>query len=776
MALDGTLIILNGRERIREIDLSLYGKERLSFGREPSNDVVISSNIVSKFHGFFQFIEGSWCIYDNNSTNGFYINDDYFGVSYDKTSRIHRLADGDIIRIDNEAAARMAESGIIMLFTSQKRAGTWKECYLDRTGMVRIGRSRTNDIRLENVRVSREHATLIVSGDRVFIRDNKSSNGTFVNGELVTTDRELHERDVIRIGNSIMLYTKHVVMYKSESGGTRVLMQGVNREVKVKGGYKKILNNVNIQIEPNDFVAIIGGSGSGKTTIMNAMSGYEQATSGNVFVNSVDLYKNYKFLKSTIGYVPQQDIIYENLRLSKMLEYSAKLRMVGDVSAEERAKRVAEVLEMVDLTEHKDKMIRSLSGGQKKRASIAVELLGDPGLFFLDEPTSGLDPGTEENLMKSLKKLSKTNNKTIIMVTHTTQNLHLCDKIILMGANGNICFYGTAEECVRKFGVKNLTEVYNHVTDMHDVRRWADDYYRNYGITQRFMKTAPGKVPTPKKESGFKQARILTARYTKLIFNDKQRLLMLFLQPILISFLLKIVANDEVFTYYNKTQPIIFALSCAAIWVGLFNSIQEVCKERTILRREYMANLKLSAYIASKLIVQFAVSILQALIMVGFFTVFIGKPNEGLMWANPVPEIFLTVLLTIFAASCLGILVSSISKNNDKAMTVAPFLLIIQLLFSGILFELTDVTKVISHFTISKWSVSALGSTGNLNNLNVINVMDGEKIETARSKTEPLFDFVTSNISNAWLAMGAMIVVCTVVSMIILRNISKDTR
>ena len=213
------------------------------------------------------------------------------------------------------------------------------------------------------------------------------------------------------------------------------------------------MNDVSCEIRPNEFVAIIGGSGAGKTTLMNAISGFEQEFTGKVYCNNVDLVAQFQHLKNIIGFVPQQDIIYENLTLKRMLLYTAKLKMPEDTKKQEMEQRIEAVLKMVDLLEHQNTYIRKLSGGQKKRASIAVELLADPKLFFLDEPTSGLDPGTEKNLMETLSRLAKEQNKTIIMVTHTTQNLHLCDKIIFMGpGSGSRCYPG----CLWKNGCRRM--------------------------------------------------------------------------------------------------------------------------------------------------------------------------------------------------------------------------------------------------------------------------------------------------------------------------------
>lgn len=765
----GTLIILNGANPVYEVDLASFGKQIITFGRDASNDITIDSSIVSKAHGHFECLAGSVYICDNNSTNGIIINNVLHGAIAGESGGKHVLSEGDIIRIDAADGSRAGDKGVILLYTKQKDGGIWKSYPVMAGKNVFIGRDKDNQIRLQSLQISRRHAVVSVQSGNTFLFDNNSANGTFVNGERVIRVVKLKERDVIYIANTLLLYANGVLLYKSEVSGTRVVMQGVNRVVKTKHGPKSILNNANIQIEPNEFVAIIGGSGSGKTTIMNAMSGYEKATSGRVFVNSVDLYKHYKVLKNIIGYVPQQDIIYENLSLKGMLKYSAKLRMPDDVSMQEIDNRINEVLEMVGLTEHKDKQIKSLSGGQKKRASIAVELLGDPGLFFLDEPTSGLDPGTEENLMKSLRALSKNNNKTVIMVTHTTQNLHLCDKIILMGVNGNICFYGTVPECLAKFGVKNLTEVYNIISDPAKVGVLANEYYRTAMKNPGILNNSGGEVPRQKNENFAKQFGILTKRYINLIASDAMRLFILFIaQPIGIGILITLVANEDVYEVYGITKSMLFALACACIWMGLFNSIQEICKERVILKREYMANLRLDAYVLSKFAVQFLIAVIQAALLTAVFVMTLGAPEGVLDVLPPVVELFITLALTIFASAGVGLIVSSISKNSDKALTVAPFLLIVQLLFSGILFELSDITETLANFTMSKWSVAALGISSNLNEL-------AEK-SPIPIEINDIFEYDSANFMKMWFMLCLFVVVGIFASMLLLRNVSKDSR
>ena len=448
------------------------------------------------------------------------------------------------------------------------------------------------------------------------------------------------------------------------------------------------------------------------------------------------------------------------------------------------------MLEMVELSEHQNTYIRKLSGGQKKRASIAVELLADPKLFFLDEPTSGLDPGTEKNLMTTLNHLSKSQNKTIIMVTHTTANLHLCDKIIFMGPGGRLCFCGNVNEAKEFYRTDDLVNIYNMIAD--NPQAWAKRFaaYQEEKDQGRAEISEPKKKKTRKKssaksedgknelfkkrkESAFRQYRILSQRYGELLLNDRPRLLVLLMQPLLIAVLLYLVADENIFDIYESTKSMLFALSCSGIWIGLFNSIQEICKERVIVKREYMANLKLPGYIMSKFTLQAILGFVQSVILTGLFLVLVGKDKEGLFFEHFHLEMFITVWLTVLVSITMGFVISAFVKTGDKAMAVAPFVLIVQLLFSGILFVLEGVGEKISYCTVSRWSVEALGSIADLNSLELKLQADYPMLE---HEVETFFEATKDHILQSWGIMLGMIVLCTVASIVVLRRIAKDSR
>lgn len=760
------LIIIDTNGKIQEVSLGHFQKQRLYFGKDPKQcDIVIMSDFISRVHGKLKLEGGRVLFADLNSTNGTILEMDGYKRYLKGNMKYCELRSGSILRI--EPTQSNAGNSVMILYTDGTEKGVWRKFPL-LTAKVRIGRDDDNDIVLHHPGVSRFHAVIEKNGDGMKLTDNNSSNGIFLDGMRMKGSRILREKDVIRIMNSTLIYTNGMLFYKNSMQGINIEVAGINKFVK---GNKKILDNVSCNIESNEFVAIIGGSGAGKSTLMNAISGFDKKVQGSVKFNGTDLRSHFNELKSMIGYVPQEDIIYENLTLRRMLYYTAKLKLPGDLSAREIEERINKVLNMVELSAHQNTFIRKLSGGQKKRASIAVELLADPSVFFLDEPTSGLDPGTEQKLMVTLNKLSKAQGKTIIMVTHTTQSLSLCDKVIFMGQGGRLCFCGTTEQAKMFFDTDNLVDIYNMISD--NSLLWSQQYTNCMGDELKAPSGNVKKLQPKKKSFPLKQLPVLILRYMELIKNDLPRLGMLVLQPVLIALLLAIVANDKVFDIYEDTKSILFSLSCAGIWIGLFNSIQEICKERPILKREYMGNLKLPFYIISKFLVQTLLGAFQSLLMTLIFTLTVGSPEKGILLDSSFAEVYFTLFLTVEASMALGFVVSSIVRSGDKAMTLAPFVLIVQLLFSGILFELKGAGDIISYVTISKWSMEGLGSISGLNDMTL---KIQEQIPTAAHEFQKAFEATSGHLFLVWGVLAGIMLLCAVFCTFMLRSLARDSR
>ncbi|MEQ8156487.1 MAG: ATP-binding cassette domain-containing protein [Clostridiaceae bacterium] len=543
--------------------------------------------------------------------------------------------------------------------------------------------------------------------------------------------------------------------------------------MKRKG--RKILDNISISIKAGEFVAIIGGSGAGKSTFMDSLNGFRRPSSGVVFINGEDFYQNYSYYKDIIGYVPQQDIVYDALTVREMLTYAAKLRMPEGSSNEEISGRIAEVLEDVELRGREDVDIRKLSGGQKKRIGIAVELLADPKIFFLDEPTSGLDPGTERNMMKLLRKLAD-KGKTVILITHATANLNLCDKTAVLGNGGKLCYFGPSEDAISFFGEKGYADVYDAVNK--DSEKWEEtfmqsEYYSYFSIMTKIPERKFKKMEVSGRNL-FKQFFILSCRYLKITLKDKQRMLFVLIQAPLVGFLLSMVVEKNPFSYYESAKEIIFTLACSGVWIGVLNSIQEICKERSIYKKERAVNLRLLPYMMSKILILGGICVIQAAMLTAVFTKFVAQPEYNLLGSIQL-EIFITLFLTTFASTSMGLSLSALVSNGDRAMGLAPMILIPQLLFTGLVFSLKNAGEFISNFAISKWASRALAISFDLNGRPLKAQVESPGIPFPKRDLPDIYNHQIDLLYRNWLILIAFALICIALGILFLKRQDNTT-
>ena len=742
------------------VDLNQYGKSEIYFGRDAFNDIVLTSNLISSLHGRFVYWNGNWYIedraaYDNvGSTNG---------LTYNNAAIISRaIFNGDFIRVDHPSKA--VYDGVLFVFSSSDSEDGWQSVSMWGKSQLVIGRDTACDVVLPHISVSKYHAVITYEADGYYISDYSSTNGVIVNNTAVSGKVRLKEKDVIVITNSKLIFASGTVFYFCHKKGVSVDALDV---VITRGRGRKTFvtcNHVSVDIRPGELVAVVGGSGAGKSTILNAMCGYLEPTQGDVYINGVELYRNFDMIKKLIGYVPQSDIVYDNLTLYDMLRYTAKLRLPKDTLPEEREYAIDRAIETVELTEKRDSFIKSLSGGQRKRASIAVELLSDPNLLFLDEPASGLDPGTERHLMNSLRAMAD-GGKTVVLVTHSTLQLQMCDKILFMGKGGNLCFYGSYDEALKFFNASDIVDIYSTITDYPEY--WRDEYEKNR-LLANIIYDDPADSGKNRKHR-LRQFFVLSARYIKVVMNDRQRLLLLLLQGPLLAFLISFVADGQQFEQYEVSKSLLFALSCSAFWVGLLNAIQEICKERTIIKREYMTGLSLSSYIFSKVFVLGFMCVIQSFLITGVFALMVGIPENGVLMA-PFLEMLITVLLTAVASTAMGLLVSSLFTNSDRVMTLAPIILMPQILFSGLIFKLEGATKALSWLTICRFCMEDLGTTANLNELPLRLQQEGIMIP---HEIESFYEFTSAHLFRSWGILLVYILIFLMLSRIVLSNIKK---
>ena len=298
-------------------------------------------------------------------------------------------------------------------------------------GGIKIGRATDNDIVIPDVLASRHHATLVPTPSGTEIIDNRSINGTFVNGARIESAM-LRDGDVVTIGNVDLVFAGGTLARRSDTeaatrtGGLEV--HGVTWTIE---GNKTLLDNISLTARPGTLTAVIGPSGAGKSTFARLVAGYTHPTSGTVSFEGHNIHAEYASLRSRIGMVPQDDVVHGQLTVRQALMYAAELRLPPDTTKADREQVVHEVLEELEMTNHLDTRVDKLSGGQRKRASVALELLTGPSLLILDEPTSGLDPALDRQVMTMLRQLADA-GRVVLVVTHSLTYLDVCDQVLLL--------------------------------------------------------------------------------------------------------------------------------------------------------------------------------------------------------------------------------------------------------------------------------------------------------------------------------------------------------
>jgi ABC-type multidrug transport system ATPase subunit len=318
------------------------------------------------------------------------------------------------------------------------------------SGALTIGRATDNDIVIQDVLASRHHAFLTQTPLGTEIRDAHSINGTFVNGVRVGS-AVLTEGDVVTIGNVDLVFTRDTLVRRTEAA-TRTGGLEVNSVCyTVEQGRKQLLDHISLTARPGTLTAIIGGSGAGKTTLSRLIAGYTSPTSGSVTFEGHNIHTEYASLRSRIGMVPQDDVVHRQLTVNQALGYAAELRLPPDTSQADREQVVSQVLEELELTKHADTRVDKLSGGQRKRASVALELLTGPSLLILDEPTTGLDPALDRQVMMMLRQLADA-GRVVLIVTHSVSYLDVCDQLLLVAPGGKTAFLGPPSQSVQRWG------------------------------------------------------------------------------------------------------------------------------------------------------------------------------------------------------------------------------------------------------------------------------------------------------------------------------------
>ncbi|WP_093838921.1 FHA domain-containing protein [Streptomyces aidingensis] len=737
-----------------------------TLGRDPQGDVALQDSRVSWRHATVRWGGQGWIVEDHGSTNGTYV----------QGQRIQQLqlAPGTVIHLGNATDGPAIVCGGPAIPHQQqyhqqpamagqpqaappagppphggmpapdhgagpggRSATTFHQLQVGR--ITKIGRALDNDLVVSDLQVSRYHAQFSATPDGRFeINDLGSHNGTFVNGQPLPKNgrKLLGPNDTVGVGHSTFRIVGNQLEEFVDTG--EVSFAARHLTVKVNDGKLTILNDVSFGVPEKSLIGVIGPSGSGKSTLLRALTGYRPATHGEVLYDHRNLYTHFAELRNRIGLVPQDDILHTALPVRQALRLAAELRFPGDVAPAERNARVEEVLAELKLAPHATKRINQLSGGQRKRVSVALELLTKPSLIFLDEPTSGLDPGMDRDVMQLLRGLAD-DGRTVLVVTHSVAELGLCDRVLVMAPGGGVAYFGPPDEALNFFGYDTWADVFSAFENYRDydwMGRWrGSQHFQMYAADIDAVQAQPAYPQMPqagqqKQQTWGAQVWTLVRRYFAVIAADKGFLGLTLALPVVLGLVSTLVPADFGLGYgpLDRAQVngdagiILLILVVGMCFSGAANSVRELIKERVIYERERAVGLSRSAYLMSKVVVLGLVTMLQGMLLcvIGFARRGDKMPAEGVILTNsPGVEMTIVIMTLGLTSMMLGLTISSLVRTSEMTMPLLVMISVVQLVFTGVLFDVHGSLGVeqIAWLMPSRWALAGTGATADLNTL-----------------------------------------------------------
>jgi ABC-type multidrug transport system ATPase subunit/pSer/pThr/pTyr-binding forkhead associated (FHA) protein len=646
----------------------------ITAGRSPDAAIELAHLEISRHHCQFDW-DGEICtVEDLGSMRGTRVN----GLIISARTPLNpgdRIAIGPAVlefgigeppQIREEAAEKSAARPIVVNGVPSDRI----PCNTELT----IGRDPEGAVVLDDPSVSRRHARVSpLPRGGALVADLNSRAGSFVNGRRFD-EHELTVGDRLQIGPFAFTFDGQSLVRVANAAGSAIRAIGIN----FRAGNRLILDDITTAIPPARFVGIIGPSGAGKSSLLNVLAGLAPPASGVVLVDGHDIYA--ANVAYSFGFVPQEDIVHLDLTVAQALHYSARLRLARGTPRAAIEKLIGQTMEQLGLRGFADRRIANLSGGQRKRVSVGVELLAKPALLFLDEPSSGLDPATEFDLMELLRNLADT-GCTIVCTTHVMENAWLIDELIVL-VGGCLAFQGSPEETRDYFDVGKLTALYEEL-DTRTPKEWQE------AVAERRAPPAPITPGTPiaRRRSGWSMP-VLLRRQGAILSADWKNFGLLLGQPLIIAALVSWVSNDQ--------SLILFFAYLATLWLGCSNAAQEIVKEIAIYRRERLVGVGAHSYLVSKFVFLGLVTAAQALVLYAALYALEG-PNDGaLAWQ-------LTGLCGIaLAAVAIGCAISALARSVMQAVMIVPLILIPLILFSGQTVPVVDMSTPVhrvSRFT-----------------------------------------------------------------------------
>ncbi|CAL9600883.1 ABC transporter ATP-binding_permease protein [Streptomyces sp. enrichment culture] len=739
-------------------------------GRDPLSDIVIDDARVSWHHAVLRPEDGHWTLRDEHSTNGTYADGHRVrarDVGPGSVIRFGSPSDGPrAVLVGRPAPAAERPSAVSMpALTGTFRQPTSVRPLPART--VRIGRATDNDLVVDDLVVSRRHAELRALPDGTYeITDLGSHNGTYLNGRRVTR-APVGQGDVVGIGHSVFCLVGDELQEYVDTGEVSLDVQDLT--VTVDRGRRTLLDHVSFPVGEKCLLAVVGPSGAGKSTLLGALTGQRPADHGTVLYDGRDLYRDYAELRQRIGLVPQDDILHAQLTVRAALNYAAELRFPQDTARAERRARVEEVIRELGLEQRAGQHVHSLSGGQRKRVSVALELLTKPSLLFLDEPTSGLDPGMDRSVMHMLRGLAD-DGRTVIVVTHSVLSLDVCDRLLVLAPGGTVAYYGPPGDALPFFGFTQWPEAFEAFEGDRD-RDWAGEFrasplHRRYvadaTAQPRRPRTGPVVItPPPRPRGRAAQLGTLVRRYTAALAADRTFLAIMIALPFVMGAMARALAGGRL--TQETAMNALLILCVGGVLTGSANAVRELVKERVIYQRERAVGLSRSAYLMSKVAVLGAITVLQAvaLTLVALLGVGLNAPRGRGVLLPPLVEVTIAVALLAFTAMTLGLLVSALVRKEEVTMPLLVLLAIVQVVFCGALLPLHGVLGLeqLSWLVPARWALGAMAGTIGLS-----------RIVPGKLTADPLFEHA----AGVWLLdVGMLLVLSALFGLVVSRLLRR---
>lgn len=566
-------------------------------------------------------------------------------------------------------------------------------------------------------------------------------------------------------------YTDIMRCYMEDITHSDIELQAKNIEYVFSNG-KKGLNDISFKASSGNLIGIMGGSGAGKSTLLNILNGNYTPSKGSVLINGINIHTERKKTEGIIGFVPQDDLLMEDLTVFQNLFYNSKL-CFGNLSDAEIENKVINLLHALGLFETRDLKVgdalsKTISGGQRKRLNIALELIRTPSVLFVDEPTSGLSSLDSENVMDLLKQLAISGNLVFVVIHQPSSDIFkLFDKLLILDIGGYQIYYGNPADSIIYFKRKasyadadegecitcgninpeqvfsiiesKMVDEFGNTTDKRKITpdEWNAFYNEsskdNTGEEQRTKSEVPVLFIKP---SWLKQTGVFIFRDLLSKLRNKQYLLINFLEAPLLAFILGYFlkyykeGHDYIFRENLNLPAFIFMGVIVALFMGLTVSAEEIIRDRKILKRESFLNLSRSSYLFSKTVVQFFISAIQT-----FSYAFIA------CYIFEIKGMLLEYWLILFSVSCFANLMGlNISSAFDSAVTIyilVPLLIIPQIILSGVMVKFQDLdpavtsqdkVPIIGELMVSRWAFEALSVNQYKNNEYEKHFFDHDKI------------------------------------------------